>query len=156
MAILDKLNSLAKSATDIANETIEITRLNAQIGTQQNKIAGLKNRLGEHVWLRFQEGEQPDETAAELCREIADIVTDIENKRAQVQALKGASQQQEAASVAADASGCPTCGVANPDGVKFCRECGAKLEPTPTHCPTCGTENPSGTRFCGECGTRLD
>jgi hypothetical protein len=47
---------------------------------------------------------------------------------------------------------CPTCGFENPDGMKFCGQCGAKLGP---YCPRCGFENPSGFAFCGQCGAAL-
>ena len=49
---------------------------------------------------------------------------------------------------------CPSCGHENPDGVKFCGECGASLQAVAT-CPRCGTSNPQGTKFCHECGQRL-
>lgn len=53
---------------------------------------------------------------------------------------------------------CPACGAENPAGVKFCQECGAKLSApaAPAVCPACGAQNPPGTRFCGGCGTRLE
>jgi len=54
---------------------------------------------------------------------------------------------------------CPACGAANAPGVKFCQECGSRLqaeEPTSVFCPSCGKENPVGTRFCGDCGERLE
>ena len=53
---------------------------------------------------------------------------------------------------------CPSCGTANPMGVKFCQECGTKLqgEAAPAACPACGQENAPGTKFCGGCGTRLE
>ena len=44
---------------------------------------------------------------------------------------------------------CPKCQAANREGVKFCEECGAKLELT---CPGCGAAIHLGKRFCGECG----
>jgi class 3 adenylate cyclase len=47
---------------------------------------------------------------------------------------------------------CTSCGGENPDGVKFCGECGAALA---TPCPACGTPNEAGRKFCGECGTAL-
>lgn len=54
-------------------------------------------------------------------------------------------------------TGCPSCGAENPAGVKFCQECGTKLAAAaaPAACPACGRENPPGTRFCGGCGARL-
>src|SRR3954452_20807307 len=48
---------------------------------------------------------------------------------------------------------CPSCQYENPPGVKFCGECGAKLQAV---CPACKAANPSTTKFCGECGERLE
>lgn len=51
---------------------------------------------------------------------------------------------------------CPNCETLNPEGVKFCQECGARLNlATKVTCPDCGAEFPVGTRFCGECGRQL-
>lgn len=52
---------------------------------------------------------------------------------------------------------CPACAVANPVGVKFCQECGTRLSAASAAvCPACGLENPAGTRFCGDCGSKLE
>lgn len=51
---------------------------------------------------------------------------------------------------------CPQCGHENPEGVKFCQECGAKLGVKGTSCPSCGAQNPSGVKFCQECGAKLE
>ncbi len=47
---------------------------------------------------------------------------------------------------------CPGCGIENPDGKKFCGDCGSPLA---LDCPTCGSPNPPGKRYCGECGATL-
>ena len=47
---------------------------------------------------------------------------------------------------------CPRCQHENPSGVKFCGECGARLE---LLCPSCRASNPSANRFCNECGAAL-
>ncbi|NNL75091.1 MAG: AAA family ATPase, partial [Desulfobacterales bacterium] len=47
---------------------------------------------------------------------------------------------------------CPQCGSENREGVKFCEECGEKIEIT---CPKCGTKTTPGKKFCGECGHKL-
>src|SRR5829696_6737069 len=47
---------------------------------------------------------------------------------------------------------CPQCQHDNPAGVKFCGECGARLELV---CPSCAVANLPGNKFCHECGTRL-
>jgi class 3 adenylate cyclase len=47
---------------------------------------------------------------------------------------------------------CVKCQFENPDGMKFCGECGAKMEKI---CPQCNFSNPPGFKFCGECGYDL-
>jgi class 3 adenylate cyclase/tetratricopeptide (TPR) repeat protein len=47
---------------------------------------------------------------------------------------------------------CPKCQTENPEGMKFCVECGKKLE---TICPKCGFGNSPIFKFCGECGYDL-
>ncbi|MDR0918334.1 MAG: zinc ribbon domain-containing protein [Oscillospiraceae bacterium] len=54
-----------------------------------------------------------------------------------------------------DAVTCPDCGHVNPDGTKFCQECGSKLgAAAKTFCTGCGMELAPGTRFCGGCGAK--
>ncbi|MFC1896328.1 AAA family ATPase [Thermodesulfobacteriota bacterium] len=47
---------------------------------------------------------------------------------------------------------CPKCQFEDPEGMKFCGECGAKLEYI---CPKCSFSNPPNFKFCGECGHDL-
>ncbi len=47
---------------------------------------------------------------------------------------------------------CPECQLESPAGLKFCGQCGSKLQVV---CPQCGTENPPAFKFCGECGSPL-
>jgi class 3 adenylate cyclase/tetratricopeptide (TPR) repeat protein len=47
---------------------------------------------------------------------------------------------------------CRQCQFENRESVRFCEECGAKLEQV---CPACGAAVPPGRKFCGECGERL-
>ena len=44
---------------------------------------------------------------------------------------------------------CPHCHFENPQGMKFCGQCGERLG---TACPSCGAQAFPGFRFCGECG----
>jgi hypothetical protein len=47
---------------------------------------------------------------------------------------------------------CPRCGFDNPEGLKFCGECGTPLA---APCPRCGFANPPQFKFCGDCGASL-
>ena len=47
---------------------------------------------------------------------------------------------------------CPSCSFENPIGQKFCGNCGQKLA---NICSQCGTKNELGQKFCGNCGNKL-
>ena len=47
---------------------------------------------------------------------------------------------------------CPRCQHENLAGVRFCGECGARLESV---CAACGATNPPANKFCGQCGGSL-
>jgi predicted nucleic acid-binding Zn ribbon protein len=47
---------------------------------------------------------------------------------------------------------CSECQSENREGVKFCEDCGAKME---VKCPSCGAFIAMDKRFCGECGHNL-
>jgi class 3 adenylate cyclase/tetratricopeptide (TPR) repeat protein len=47
---------------------------------------------------------------------------------------------------------CRVCQHESPPAVKFCGECGTRLEPP---CPACGASNPATNKFCQECGGSL-
>jgi len=47
---------------------------------------------------------------------------------------------------------CPECQFENPEGAKFCNQCGKKIEFT---CQECGKVNPPGSKFCNKCGQNL-
>jgi Double zinc ribbon len=47
---------------------------------------------------------------------------------------------------------CPRCGVENPEGLKFCNECGTALRML---CAQCGFADQPQAKFCGACGAAL-
>ena len=47
---------------------------------------------------------------------------------------------------------CPNCSTENPEGARFCMNCGHSLE---FPCPNCATELPSGAKFCFNCGHEI-
>ncbi len=60
----------------------------------------------------------------------------------------GQSGGQGAASVP-----CPACGKQNAAGVKFCSDCGGKMEASQVPCLKCGANLREGAKFCSECGS---
>src|SRR5712691_1636727 len=47
---------------------------------------------------------------------------------------------------------CASCGFENPEGAKFCIECGGAVKHS---CPSCGFDNLPQAKFCADCGTTL-
>ncbi len=113
------------------------TQLLAQIGQKAIAEGGIA-RFGEL-------GEQLKLVQTNLAAAEGKLKTALEEKDAKDKAEKEEEQKYT----------CPDCGTRNPDGVKFCQECGAKLGIVKAFCPNCGAENPAGTRFCGGCGTKI-
>jgi membrane protease subunit (stomatin/prohibitin family) len=63
----------------------------------------------------------------------------------------GAQQQQGGGGTQTVA--CPTCGKPNAVGVKFCADCGGKMEVAKVPCVKCGVSLREGAKFCSECGS---
>jgi uncharacterized OB-fold protein len=49
---------------------------------------------------------------------------------------------------------CPNCEAALPGNVKFCPECGAKIQ-SDNACVACGVKLIPGAKFCPECGAKV-
>lgn len=54
----------------------------------------------------------------------------------------------------AQSTTCPSCGTTLATQVKFCPDCGAKVQPKGA-CAGCGATLVPGTKFCGECGSKV-
>jgi membrane protease subunit (stomatin/prohibitin family) len=67
-------------------------------------------------------------------------------------------QQQGGGGVGSATVKCPKCGAANAGAVKFCNECGTKLEVASetVPCVKCGAQLQAGAKFCNECGAKQE
>jgi membrane protease subunit (stomatin/prohibitin family) len=76
------------------------------------------------------------------------------------QAMQGATQQPsqpaQPASPAGATVACPSCGHQNPQGAKFCSNCGTQIpaEAAKQFCTQCGQEIAAGAKFCSNCGAK--
>jgi membrane protease subunit (stomatin/prohibitin family) len=86
------------------------------------------------------------------------IAGGIQSGQVQQAATAAASAAAVAPEVAAPQAAatipCPTCGTANPEGAKFCQQCGGALGPK--KCINCGVDLAAGAKFCPECGTKQE
>ena len=176
MTLFDKLESYAKNIGDKTNEALEISKLAAQINTEQNLAAEQWQKIGEYYYnLYVKNGEAAKETVpfceaakAHLAaaKDAADAIEKIKaeaDAREKAAAEANFSLTQTAQTTAAII--CSICHAPIPEGQKFCSECGTKVEISETKkstgstakvCPGCGAQGPDGRKFCGECGTKVD
>ena len=183
MAFFDKLNDFAKNIGDKTNDAIETGKLNSRINSEKTAAGEELKKIGEYYYQIYTAGDEngilPEEilpffesakahydAAAEAQEEINRIKA--ENEAAKPEPAPAPAAAPVAAEPAAAPEGvvCSACGAVNSAGVKFCRECGNKMEipapaPEPVEeakrfCTACGTEVAAGVRFCPECGNRME
>lgn len=128
---------------------VKLMNLQAQSEDLRKEEAEILADVGRHV-LQENPGRFPEQEA-ELAR--------VRSRLAAAEAeLAAAQQEKERAEQAQkreeELHSCPQCGLRNPDGVKFCQECGTRLGPAV--CRACGAEMTPGTRFCGSCGAKQE
>ena len=137
MAFLDKIGGIAKNLGDKANSAIETTKLNSKINTERASITECMRKIGEYYYGKYQAGDPGDPGVAELLATI-----DSHNQAiAEAQAEIARIQAESAAPPPAAQGGayapppieggvvCPSCGLVNPPGTRFCSGCGTKIEP---------------------------
>jgi len=123
MDFIDKLSSLTKNAMDKTGDILDITGLKTKITSEEARISIIKGKMGEYYWKKFQAGAELDEETAALCGEIKNSLTAIKGYKDEIEKIKG-DQSKPYQGINA----CPSCGAPVAEGVKFCSECGAKME----------------------------
>jgi len=162
MTLLNKVGNMVKNMGTQAEVDAEITRLNSKIGTDQKQIDSVYQKIGEFYYRKYQSGEPMPGEANAWFVEIDKHNATINEAKAEIERIK--AERASAASATVSGTKCHSCGKVNAPGVKFCSECGTKLEPVQTpapasvgiRCPSCGINNDADRKFCSECGTKLE
>lgn len=152
-SLFDGLSGLMNGLSGfLPQDDPDVRILNAQneINELQKQEAGVFIQLGKEVIARNPQQFPEQEEKLRVIR------ASLNEAQAKLTAAQKEKEQKERAQQIAEAQvTCPSCGFRNPDGVKFCQECGAKLGVNLT-CPSCGVAVVPGVRFCGACGARLE
>ncbi|MFX3632818.1 MAG: zinc ribbon domain-containing protein [Candidatus Pristimantibacillus sp.] len=161
MGFLNKLKEGASKAADMAKDSVEVVKLNAQISSKRKEIEKSYSVIGESV---FQAYTSNDITLAESL---------IKDESAKIIALQEEIEQlDDKINFIKDEKDC-TCGVIVPLDTKFCPSCGHKfedaivveaaavvVEPVEVQvelnkCTSCGSEIGQNEELCENCGNAV-
>lgn len=116
----NKLGDMAKTAADKTGDMIEIGKLNSRISAEQSNISAVKEKIGDYYYnLSLNGGDFPIEVI-EMFGQIKACQQEILSLQNEISAVKGEAAPDNSCK-------CPSCGSVNPQGTKFCSECGGKI-----------------------------
>lgn len=117
MSVLDnftkRVSDTAKAAAKKSGNVVELTRLNMNIGAEEEKIKKLHSEMGKLLYDVYLDGEQINEDLVPYCEKIDVIYGTIEEMKTKILELRN---------------------------VKACVECGHELEIEMAFCYKCGSK----------------
>lgn len=166
MALFDRLNDLARNITDKTTDAIETGKFASKANSEKNLAGGELKKIGEYYYGIFAAGGEVAPEILEFCTAAKAHYDAAAEAQAEIDRIRAENEAERAAAAAPTASAapagliCPGCGAAIADGLKFCGQCGTKIEvpaaPVSGICPACGAAVADGVRFCGACGARME
>ena len=148
-----KVGEVAQAAAKKSGELVEITKLNVNINSEEDKIQKLYIAIGKLVFENYNGGPTTYDVSAQ-CEEIKQHEQAIKVLKDKIIDVKGNKI-------------CVSCGASMDKAQVFCSKCGAKNEVEQTYaaaqpsaapmisCPACGMMLAEGTAFCTNCGGKM-
>lgn len=124
MALLDKINDFAKTATEKTNNAIEITKLSAKIESEQRNLSDIIRKIGEYYVAKIDSGEVLDEEVMKIFEGVSEKRKAIAEMRAEIESLKAPKVSPETPAAENSVKFCPFCGKQLDVSAKFCLNCG--------------------------------
>ncbi|MFC5452066.1 zinc ribbon domain-containing protein [Paenibacillus aestuarii] len=164
MTFFGKMRESAAKAAEKAKETVEITRLSAQISLKKKEIERLQQHIGESVYQAYVAGDfaSSEASVVALCEQIGEKLQEISSIEHKVKEIKNEKVCVCGAELSADTKFCPSCGhkfeppipveASQPEAAAAGVEATAVEEKAAAHCQQCDAELEAEARFCGACG----
>jgi len=169
MALKDLFNQftqdvkeVAKSVTDKASDTIEITKLSAKISSEEATIAGLLKELGSTLLAKVEAGEIQDDAAQDLVNKInnsKNLISVLEGKIQEIKDNAAAKVEEVKETVEETAEAVEEAAEEKVEEVKETVE--EVVEPVVEEkatkvCPLCGVEVEADAKVCPVCGYEFE
>ena len=113
--ITRKVTDTAKAAAKKSGSVVEVTRLNMNIGAEEEKVRKIYNEMGKQLYEDYTERKIVGETLLEHCEKIDEIIRNIDEMREKILELK-------------NVKACPNCGMELDVDMDYCYKCGRKQE----------------------------
>jgi RNA polymerase subunit RPABC4/transcription elongation factor Spt4 len=145
----EKITSTSKDVAKKTKEITEVTKLNSQINSEEDKIKVKYSEIGKLYYESFMAA--PNEEFAGLCNAITESLNKIDSLKNTIQVIKGVKK-------------CQSCGAEIINSAQFCNVCGSKInfaEEIPTldlsqpKCTNCGELITGDSMFCSGCGNKI-
>ncbi len=114
-SVTKKIGDSARFAAKKSSNLVEITKLNLNINSEEDKINKAYTEIGKLVFTTFANGKEVHEDYRTQCEAIQTTIDNIKSLKKQIMTLK-------------QVKGCPVCGAELELEVAFCSKCGTKQE----------------------------
>ncbi|GGG21856.1 zinc ribbon domain-containing protein [Paenibacillus abyssi] len=153
MSFFEKMKQGASDAAKKAQQTVETTKLKAQISSREKEMERIQTKIGQAVFRAYAEGDvsQSETEVMDYCEALASMQQEIEAIEEKIKSLKAEKTCGCGKVVAAEVKFCPDCGKRFPDE--------PRQEDTTGEirviCSGCKTENDINAKYCIQCGEDL-
>ncbi len=148
-----KLGEAAQAAAKKSGELVEVTKLNVNINSEEDKIQKLYTQIGKKVFEKYSEAGTADADFIEDCEAIKVHELNVKNLREKILEVKNMKQ-------------CTGCGAELERNQIFCSKCGTRNDVQPAAeaapassasitCGACGAALQAGSVFCTNCGSKV-
>ena len=148
-----KVGEAAQAAAKKSGELVEITKLNVNIGSEEDKIQKLYTQVGKSIFEKYTATGAADPDVQENCEAIKVHEQNIKTLKEKIMEVKNVKS-------------CISCGTDMERAQIFCSKCGTRNEVTaapqpeqqqaaPAPCASCGAALAEGAVFCTNCGAKV-